>query len=157
MWCIAPNKTPLSEAKAFSPNAIPFVCFHPLDYSQQTFKHSLFQSIILIITITKVKITTEIIGNNMDLIIWYPKPRDTCIYVEFQARFCLTMQYGNTEMKMPRVALSPKKTKHNHHNDPALKKHLGVEVLREVSLQHCENHPNGWKNVPTTPAGISIQ
>lgn len=81
----------------------------------------------------------------MDLIICYPKPRGTCIYVEFQARSYLTMQYGHTEMKMPCVALSPKKTKHNRHNDPALKKHLGVEVLREVSLQHCENHPNGWK------------
>lgn len=57
--------------------------------------------------------------NNMDLIC-YPKTRDTCIYVGIRARFCLTMQCGHTEMRMPCVALSP--NKHNYHNHPALKK-----------------------------------
>lgn len=61
----------------------------------------------------------EIITKNMDLIC-YPKTRDTCIYVGIRAHFSLTMQYGHTEMKMPYVAFSSKK--HNHHNDPALKK-----------------------------------
>lgn len=46
------------------------------------------------------------------------------------------MQYGHTEMTMPCVALSPKK--HNHHNDPALNKNLGLQDLQDVSLQLCE-------------------
>lgn len=52
-------------------------------------------------------------------------------------------------MKMPCVALSSKekKTKHNHHNDPALKKILGSRFSRRshsnfVVDAHQENPPN---------------
>lgn len=125
MRCIAPNKTPLSKLlRPFHQHHFILILssFWLLPTDVKTFTFSMHNPHCHYHYLQSKLQLWEEMRNNTDLIC-YPKTRDTCIYVGIRARFCLTMQYGHTEMKMPCVALSP--SKHNHHNHPALKKRSG--------------------------------